>query len=707
MNRRQFLKTAAVCAATGAAAPELYASSQKSAGKPVRGKVAKNSGPVAGVVVSDGLNCVRTDENGEFELPYRKGARFVFVTVPSGYRCADFYAPIAANGSLQPYFWLSPWEPSAGKGCRFVHVADAEIGGMHDVGEGWMEDVKRVADMDDAAFIVHTGDICRYHGMRAQLLAMNDSTMSRPVVYCLGNHDMTPGPAGETAFEQLFGPCWRSFEAGGVHFVVTPMPSGDFKPSYSMDEVADWVKNDLAMIPKDMPVVFFNHMLTNYQDVSLKTTGFTIGKKHFDIAKACNFTGFVYGHVHVNNFRRHGKTALVCSAPPSMGGIALHPATLRTVRADENGRIDSVIRYGTPDEPKISSAGAKWETKLPGKVLFSAPVVEEGRVFVGTSDDEGCGNAAVVALDAKTGRQLWTVPMKNSVNNKMVFAAGLVVAQDVEGNVVAIRPHDGKTVWKYERDPHPWILRLNGLVLDPEGEIVYSGMGVNMVALEAKSGKAVWKDAGWKGPREACFDTAGIADGRIVSSGNWQGMYCNDARSGKLLWSVIDNTRRFPGATPLVEEGKIYTLAASSFLEIDLESGKTLREKRLKGKVQVTTRVLKTEKHFIFGSVKQGLVALDRKTLDVVWHGAVGNAIAPYSAYSKKPQRCVGTAPLLLPNGTVCASANDGAIHYWREADGKHLKELRTGAPYFADAVMKDGALYAADSAGYVRKFIV
>lgn len=162
-----------------------------------------------------------------------------------------------------------------------------------------------------------------------------------------------------------------------------------------------------------------------------------------------------------------------------------------------------------------------------------------------------------------------------------------------------------------------------------------------------------------------------------------------------------------PVATPLVEEGKIYTLAASSFLEIDLESGKTLREKRLKGKVQVTTRVLKTEKHFIFGSVKQGLVALDRKTLDVAWHGAVGNAIAPYSAYSKKPQRCVGTAPLLLPNGTVCASANDGAIHFWREADGKHLKELRTGAPYFADAVMKDGALYTADSAGYVRKFIV
>lgn len=702
MNRRQFIKTAAVCAASSVAAPETLVAAQKAKGKTVRGKVVENKGPVVGVVVSDGLNCVRTDEKGEFELPYRAGARFVSVTVPSGYRCADFYSPISPRGDSH-YFWLTPWKPSAGKGCKFVHIADAEIGGMHDT--DWMEDIKRVAEKDDAAFIVHTGDICRYRGMRSQLLTMNSATMGRPVVYCLGNHDMTPGPAGETAFEQFFGPCWRSFEAGGVHFVVTPMPMGDHKPSYTMDEVADWVKNDLSMIPKGMPVVFFNHMLTNYEDVSLKTTGFTIGKKHFDIAKACNFTGFVYGHVHVNYFRRQGKTALICSAPPRMGGIALQPATLRTVRADENGRLDSVIRYGTPDELKLSSAGAKWEAKLPGKVLFCTPVVEGGRVFVGTSDDEGCGNAAVVALDAQSGKTLWSQPMKNSVNNKMVFAAGLLIAQDVEGNVCAMRPHDGKIVWKFEREAHPWTLRLNGLALGEKGDVVYSGMGAGMVAIETKSGRVIWNGAGWEGPREACADTAGVGQGRIVSSGNWQGMYCNDAKSGKLLWSVIDGTRRFPGTTPLVEDGKIYTLAASSFLEIDLESGKTLREKRLNGGVQVTTRVLKTNRHFIFGTVKEGLVALDRETLDVAWRGKVGSAIAPFAAYSKKPQRCVGTVPVLLPGGVVCAAASDGAVHFWSEADGKHLKEFRTGAPYFADAVLKDGNIYVADAAGYVRCF--
>ena len=701
MKRREFLKSAVTCAAV-AAAPVLPAA-KKSAGV-VRGKVAKggkNGGPAVGVVVTDGLQCVRTDEHGEFEIPARKGARFVSVTVPSGYRCADFYSPIAS--SLKSHFFrLSPWKPSAKKGCKFVHIADSEVGGMHET--DWVEDVKRVADNDGAAFIVHTGDICRYRGMRTHLLTMNAQTMGRPVIYCLGNHDMTPGAAGETYFEAMFGPCWRSFEAGGIHFVVTPMPKGDFKPSYTMDEVADWVRNDLAMVPKGMPVVFFNHMLTNAKD---ENAGFTIGEKRFDISKACNFTGFVYGHLHQNHFQRRGKTALICSVPPQMGGIGLSPATLRTIRADAKGRLDSEIIYGAPEKPKPNRAGAVWETKLPGKVLFCAPVVENGRVFVGTSDDEGCGNACVAALDAKSGGMVWSQPMVNSVNNKIVCAKGLVIAQDIEGRVRAFDQKSGNMMWCYEPPVHAWKIILNGLSYDAETGIVFVGNGKRMAALDAATGKAVWKDAGWGDRGEACADTPGIGEGCIVSSGNWEGMFCNDVKTGRLLWSVIDGTRRFPGATPFIKDGRIYTLAAASYLEIDLKTGKTVREKKLPSGAQVTTRVLVTDRHLIFGTAKAGLLALDRNTLDVAWKGAVGAALAPFAAYSKRPQRCVGTIPVLMPNGTVCASSSDGAIHFWRESDGKHLKEFRTNAPYFADVALAEGRIFAADSEGYIRAFDV
>ena len=703
MNRREFIKAATAGASAIALSPEVRASEEQGM---IRGVVAKgpDGSPAVGVVVSDGLVCVRTDKNGKFAIPQRKGARFVSVTVPSGYRCDAPFVAIPRRWG-QYYFWLSRWPASAKAGCKFIHLADSEIGGTHEI--AWMEQIKKVAEREDVAFIVHTGDICRASGMRAHLLAMNHLTMKRPVVYCLGNHDLECGPTGESLFESLYGPCWHSFEAGGVHFVVTPMPCGDFAPSYTMDDVADWVRNDLALVPKGMPVVFFNHMISNWQEGSVKTTGLTIGdKRRLDLQEHCNLTGFVYGHLHVNHFQRRGKTAFICTANPQMGGIGLNPATIRVVRADADGRLDSAVHYGHLDGWKPTKAGALWETQLPGKVLFGAPVVHGELVFVGTSDDEGVGAANVVAVDAKSGKTVWSGKMANSVNNQMVLSHGVLVAQDIEGRVTAFDAKSGRVVWRYEPQVHPWKILLSGLALSESRDVVFSGKGRKMVALDVRSGRVVWKDAGWD-DREACADTPGVGEGIVVSSSNWVGMFCNDAATGKLLWSVCDNTRRFPGARHVVRGGKVYSLAASSFLEIDAKTGKAIREKKLPSGVQITTSVLVTKRRFVFGTVKTGLLALDRDSLEVAWKGRVGESMAAFAPYSKPPQHCVGTAPFLMPDGSVCASSADGAIHFWEETSGRHQSEIRTGAPYFAAPTLARGRLYAADASGRLRVFAV
>ena len=703
MKRRDFIKTvalsgvsAAVASAVGApAAPEMIC------GKVVKGP---DGSPAAGVVVSDGLVCVRTDGDGKFAIPERKGARFVSVTVPSGYRCNAPYLAIPRKKSPY-YFWLDRWAASGRAGCKFIHLADSEIDGTHDI--AWMEQIKKVAEREDVAFVVHTGDICRRHGMHAHLLAMNHLTMKRPVIYCLGNHDLETGPYGESFFETLFGPVWHSFEAGGIHFVVTPMPNGDYAPSYTTEDVADWIRNDLAMIPKSMPVVFFNHMISNWTEGSLQTTGFTFGgKRRVNLAESCNLTGFVYGHAHLNHFQRRGNTAFICTACPQMGGIGMAPATIRVIRADAKGRLDSTIHYGHVDEWKPDRAGAEWETQLPGKVLFGAPVVSDGLVFEGTSDDEGVCAASVTALDLFTGKVVWSHKMENSINNQIVVSGGILVAQDIEGFVTAFEAKTGRVAWRYLPPIHPWKIVSTGLALNEDGNAVFVGRGNEMAALEVLSGKVLWKDAGWK-DQEPCADTPGVGDGIVVSSSNWNGMFCNDAATGKLLWSVCDRTRRFPGATHVIRGGRVYSLAASSFLEIDAKTGKTIREKKLPTEVTVPTRVLTTDRYFIFGTVKCGLLALDRNSLDMAWKGTVGESMAVFAPYTKPPQRCVGTAPLIAPDGTICATAPDGAIHFWNAADGRHLREVRTGAPYFAAPAICGNRFVAADAAGIVRSFML
>ena len=53
----------------------------------IRGTIFDDGGNrLAGVVVSDGIQCVRTDDKGVFELASDLNiAKFVFVSIPSGY----------------------------------------------------------------------------------------------------------------------------------------------------------------------------------------------------------------------------------------------------------------------------------------------------------------------------------------------------------------------------------------------------------------------------------------------------------------------------------------------------------------------------------------------------------------------------------------------------------------------------------------------
>ena len=88
--------------------------------------------------------------------------------------------------------------------------------------------------------------------MQAHAQLMNTESMGLPVLYCLGNHDCVAGDYGEQAFEELFGPCRYSFNAGGIHFLVVPMTEGwDVRPSYTEDELAalcDFCRDNLAHV---------------------------------------------------------------------------------------------------------------------------------------------------------------------------------------------------------------------------------------------------------------------------------------------------------------------------------------------------------------------------------------------------------------------------------------------------------------------------
>ena len=119
IDRRSFIKVAAAGGAMAAVGDTTLAHK-------VSGRVLADGKPISGVVVSDGLNCVETGDDGVWSLPENEKVRFIFVTVPSGWRTDRRY--LKYEGPRNNYdFSLVAWGASKHGSFSFVHIGDSEI----------------------------------------------------------------------------------------------------------------------------------------------------------------------------------------------------------------------------------------------------------------------------------------------------------------------------------------------------------------------------------------------------------------------------------------------------------------------------------------------------------------------------------------------------------------------------------------------------
>lgn len=294
---------------------------------------------ISGVAVSDGLNVVLTDSKGAFRLPGISETRFIRITVPAGFRSSGNYYIKEDRRESGYDFGLVPFPASGNKKVRFLQLADTETGSDF----GWIGPIRDYAANEDISFIIHTGDICYEYGLNFHGSNVTAETIGVPVYYCVGNHDLVKGNYGEELFEKNFGPAFYSFDAGNTHFIVTPMLTGDYKPSYTKEDVYRWMKNDLRLVDPSKNLVVFNHNLLIMGDEFIyginETEQINLGEH--------NLKAWIYGHWHSNYLIRHGNSGIVsfCSAPPNKGGIDHSVSNFPVYEIDGDGRITAHPRY--------------------------------------------------------------------------------------------------------------------------------------------------------------------------------------------------------------------------------------------------------------------------------------------------------------------------------------------------------------------------
>ncbi len=152
-----------------------------------------------------------------------------------------------------------------------------------------------------------------------------------------------------------------------------------------------------------------------------------------------------------------------------------------------------------------AASGARWKTHV-GAIFFTTASVVDGVVYIGTQDNK------VMALDASSGKLLWTTAVNNWIMSDIIVADGKVFAGSGDRN--------------FKRD-----------YIDDnvEKQTLVRGQGDNsMYALDAKTGKAIWeyRTVGENMP------TMVYKDGTLYFANGDRHFYALNANDGSLLWKL-------------------------------------------------------------------------------------------------------------------------------------------------------------------------
>lgn len=572
------------------------------------GRYDKGEKCLAGVAVSDGLNVVKTDSKGGFTLNGYEKTRFIFITTPSGYKTYNrHYIPVSASTGAYDFGVL----PLTGKRIAadgkhsFIHISDTEI--FNSVGgEGkWVKNLKEFAANNHVAFIIHNGDICYDKGLKEHIQLMNTKNMDCPVFYANGNHDLVKGKYGEELFESLYGPVYYSFNVGNVHYVVTPMAGGDYQPSYTTDQVARWLKNDLAQLKPGTPVVIFNH--------NLLTSGnrFIYGKKDAIDLNTYNLKGWFYGHWHNHYVHRQGKVLAIGTSPVNQGGIDHSTAAYRVMNVDKNGNLASNLRYTYIDEYVRTNVVATNSGTIP----VSANLYSSTSYPAAVSAVFLAGNKTIAKADLKQSTD-WTwradmkIPARYRQPNKDYklklrttarFANGRTATDEQDVTFTQLSTPGLSTDWTnlagnpqhkgLAKDTLSSPLRLTwiknvGANLYMSSPLIYKGNvyvasvdenGTDkcaVFALDGKTGRQLWRCPVDYSVR----NTITIANGKVFAQDISGLLYMIDAATGKLL----KRTQTDVSELPVMDEGlvscgdTVYAGSGKGLCAVNARSGETI-----------------------------------------------------------------------------------------------------------------------------------
>jgi outer membrane protein assembly factor BamB len=271
---------------------------------------------------------------------------------------------------------------------------------------------------------------------------------------------------------------------------------------------------------------------------------------------------------------------------------ALDPATRRILwsHSTQNYAATGATVYSVDDDFRLTAlraatGGAAWAWTGPFGEFFGfvRPVTSGPRVIIGVSS-----TGSVRAIDAATGRLLWTSPVNAA--DGLAAAADVIIAQDGDDAVLTgLDPASGRKRWHYGMPMGGPPLVRDGLGFASEGysrlhavradsgapawRLSYDGVSANLLhsngflylncesgnirAVRAATGELVWSRRLGNGEGAAYRATNHftVAGGAVYAAGTDGMLYALDAATGSPLWTFDIGS---PTGAPATAAGLVF-----------------------------------------------------------------------------------------------------------------------------------------------------
>ena len=261
--------------------------------------------PIEGVAVSDGFKIVTTDKSGFYELDASKDCWYIYITTPAEYEISikdsqpvfyhkydksryryDFTLNPLSGGKEDKFALFVFGDPQVANNDQLTRLRNVVTPHIKTHVEGWQSqgvpcygitlgDLVSTTDSNDCSHLrksVYDSFATQYTGM--------------PIFHVMGNHDNTFFSANtplyadersstyqlkaQRAHEDVVGPVNFSFDRGDMHIISMRNVYYTYNHTSArlyhnlLDEHLEWLRQDLALVPKDKTVILCVHV--QFQD---------------------------------------------------------------------------------------------------------------------------------------------------------------------------------------------------------------------------------------------------------------------------------------------------------------------------------------------------------------------------------------------------------------------------------------------------------